>query len=275
MLKSGNIRNDNNTTSVGDNIVSLADGTVTNPSIKFYSDSDTGIYKYGSGTIGFASNGAVSGYLSSAGVVFTGSAKASSFVTESDNAQTIFLNKNNGNRRASLGIFGTESGGDTGNNFTIAVYDDAGAFLDNVLVISRTNYQLTTKASITTISTSDSSYGGNINMNGKSIINSELGVTTFAGTSGTLNNREGKVTFTNSSSLAQGAFQNYTVNNTYATVTNVLGVLIDSNDTNSFNFTLYRTISSGGVISFGVINNGPATSTSWTITLYFKLFTST
>ena len=54
----------------------LADGSAAAPSLKFNTSAGTGLYKYNSGSIGFASNGVLAGRISSAGVIFTGSVTA-------------------------------------------------------------------------------------------------------------------------------------------------------------------------------------------------------
>lgn len=298
-ISGGNIYNDPN---IGNNTPAtyvLSDGTVTNPAIKFATDPQTGFYKASSGTVGIASAGSVAATIGSAATVINSSATTISgtlgvsgdtslsgnllladnktVTTQCDpNAASLFqgyyINNLSNVKRIGLGIFGTETGSNEGANFSITAYDDDGKQVDNVLVVTRTNYQIATKASITSISTNPSSFSANINMQGNTVINEDVKVTTFAGTSGTANNRAGVITFTNSSSLANGAFVNYTVNNSYcASLTPVFGTVVDSNDTNSFSFLLYRVTAGGGVILFGIQNLGPATSTNWTISLYFKL----
>ena len=69
-----------NTVQAGASVNSLTNGTATNPSLNFASETNTGIYRPGSGEIGFTVLGTQVGVLSATGLSITGTITATKYV---------------------------------------------------------------------------------------------------------------------------------------------------------------------------------------------------
>lgn len=124
-------------------LAALAVGAAGTPTIAFTGDPDTGLYWVSADNFGIAAGGVLVASVQLSGtnrqvIIGDGTNGAKLLINGAGNSRDVLYQTGGLNRWNTRATGTTESGGDTGSNFVLISYDDAGAMLNgNVLTAER------------------------------------------------------------------------------------------------------------------------------------------